>query len=99
MTPTWTHAILYALSSLVGGFVGGWLIAYRVGRWRQGVDAQLASHQERLDSGKDRVRAVDVIESQVETVLNELRDMRKEMREDRSRFVTHEECERTHKDD
>ena len=41
---------------------------------------------------------VPVLKARVDLILEELRIIKKEMRQDRHAFVSHEECDRRHKD-
>lgn len=94
----WLQLTLSAISALAGGFVGGCLVAYRMGRWRESVEQRLAIHQARLERGDIPLDKVPVIEARLDTVILELRDLRRELREDFSRLVTREECDRRHGD-
>jgi len=93
---SWLQPALSVFSALAGGFVGGWVVAFRLGRWRQRVEDHLESMSARLDARNGRVDAVPVIEARLAAVLEEVRAIRKELREDRSRFITREECNRRH---
>ncbi|MFW6189047.1 MAG: hypothetical protein ACOC7T_01320 [Planctomycetota bacterium] len=93
---TWLQSGISAASALVGGFVGGWVVAFRQGRWRQRVEDHLASIEARLERGDEAVDNVPVLSTQVELILEELRAIKKEMRRERSHFVSHEECDRRH---
>ncbi len=94
----WTWAVVSGASAIVGGFVGGWTVAFRIGQWRQRVDDRLDQHDARLDSGKARVDQVPLLDSRLDTLIEELRGMRKEIREDLQRVVTRTECDRRHGD-
>ena len=95
---TLTSSIISAVSALAGGFAGGWVVAYRLGAWRQKVDSDIGSMQQRLAHGGRAVDTIPVITTRVDLILEELRTMRREMRQDRKHFVTHEECNRRHGD-
>ena len=96
MDAMWMQVLVTAISALTGGMGGGGIVAYRLGQWRQRIESRLQSHQERLDSGADRVRSVDVLRSRMDVLIDEMRAWRTETREDRAQFVTREECSRTH---
>ncbi len=89
-------SVISAVSALAGGFAGGWIVAYRLGAWRQKVDSDIASMRQRLAHGGRAVDTIPVITTRVELILEELRTIRREMRQDRKNFVTHEECNRRH---
>jgi hypothetical protein len=95
---TWAQTAISAVSALFGGFVGGWVVAFRLGRWRQRVEDHLESIEARLLKGDRLVDGVPVLSTRVELILEELRTIRAEMRQDRHRFVSHEECDRRHQD-
>ena len=80
----WITPVISALSALVGGFAGGWLVAYRMGRWRQAVEDRLGVVEERLQKGDPLVETVPLIRTRLDLVVEEIRAMRKEIREDRS---------------
>jgi len=92
----WVQAIVSISSALVGGFVGGWVVAFRMGRWRQRVEDHLEQVEKRLSVGDRALDAIPVISTRLEVLIEDVRTMRDEMRHDRARFVTHEECDRRH---
>jgi len=92
----WFETAVSAASALCGGFVGGWVVAFRLGLWRQRVEDHLESIEERLRRGDRAVDSVPVLGSRVELILEELRTIKADMRQDRKHFVTHEECNRRH---
>ena len=94
----WIQTVFSAASALFGGFVGGWVVAFRLGRWRQHVEDHLESIESRLLKGDPHVDGVPVLKARVDLILEELRIIKKEMRQDRHAFVSHEECDRRHKD-
>lgn len=92
----WVQTAISATSALFGGFVGGWVVAFRLGRWRQRVEDHLESVESRLLKGDDLVGSVPVLRTRVELILDELRSLKAEMRQERQHFVSHEECDRRH---
>lgn len=94
----WLQTVISALSALFGGFVGGWVVAFRLGRWRQRVEDHLESIESRLLKGNRAVDAVPVLSTRVDLILEEVRAIKSEMRQDRKQFVSHEECDRRHDD-
>ena len=94
----WFQTAVSALSALFGGFIGGWVVAFRLGRWRQRIEDHLESIESRLRKGDPLVDSVPVLSARVELILEELRIIRSELRNDRGRFVSHEECDRRHVD-
>ena len=95
---SWFQLVWTVVSAVVGGFIGGWTVAYRLGRWRQRVEDHLAHIESRLSKGDRAVDNVPVIGTRVDLVLEELRLIKAEMRQDRQQFVSHEECDRRHQD-
>jgi hypothetical protein len=95
---TWVQTLLSAGSAVCGGFIGGWVVAFRIGRWRQRMEDQLANIQARLDRGDGVVESVPILATRVDLILEELRAIKNEMRQDRKSFVSHEECNRRHHD-
>ncbi len=92
----WVETVVSAGSALCGGFIGGWVVAFRLGLWRQRVEDHLSSFEERLTRGDRAVDSVPVLSTRVELILEELRAIKGEMRSDRRGFVSHEECNRRH---
>ena len=92
----WVQTAISATSALFGGFVGGWVVAFRLGLWRQRVEDHLESIESRLVRGNPVVDSVPVLQTRVELILDELRSIKQEMRQDRKHFVSHEECNRRH---
>ncbi len=93
---SWLQAMVTVVSAVLGGFVGGWVVAFRLGRWRQRVEDRLDGIDTRLAEGDRSVDAVPVIEARLGVVLEELRGLRREMREDRATFITQRECDARH---
>jgi len=92
----WMQLAVGGVNAVAGGFVGGWTVAFRLGRWRQMVEDRLAAVERRLQDGDPHVDAVPVIEARLEVLLEEVRALRKEMRDDLKELVTKEECDRRH---
>jgi len=93
---SWLQLAFSVGSAVVGGFIGGWTVAFRMGQWRQYVEDQLAQIDRRLESGDERVGKVPVLEAKLDTVIVELREIKREMRADRKEFVPRTECDRRH---
>jgi len=94
----WFQTVISAMSALFGGFIGGWVVAFRWGRWRQRVEDHLESIESRLLKGDPLMDNVPVLSARVDLILEELRAIKAEMRQDRKHFVSHEECNRRHQD-
>lgn len=95
----WSQLGVSVLSSVAGGFVGGWFVAYRLGQWRQRVEDRLGRAEERLTKGDRHVEAVPVLRERLDAILEAVRRLKTELRDDRQHFVTHEECNRRHAHD
>jgi hypothetical protein len=94
----WIETVMSAGSAVSGGFIGGWVVAYKLGLWRQRVEDRLESIEYRLTRGNLVVDSVPILQTRVELILEELRSIKQEMRQDRKHFVSHEECDRRHGD-
>lgn len=92
----WVMFAWTAVTSVLGGFIGGWFVAFRIGSWRGAFEARLAAAEERLKRGDTPVGQVPILASKVEIIIEELRSLRREMREDRAQLVDREECDRRH---
>jgi len=93
---SWLQAMVSVVSAIAGGFIGGWTVAFRLGRWRQRVEDRLEMIDDRLANGDPHVDAVPVIQARLNVLLEELRALRSEMRADMRLLVTREECNRRH---
>jgi hypothetical protein len=93
---SWFQTGISVISAVTGGFVGGWVVAFRLGRWRQRVEDRLEGIEHRLADGDKFVGMVPVVNTRLEMMLEELREIRKALRDARTQFVTHEECDRRH---
>ena len=93
---SWYEAAVSVVSAVAGGFMGGWVVAFRMGRWRQRVEDHLENIERRLASGDRTLYNVPIIDTRLEALVEELKALRTERREDVRRFVTHEECDRRH---
>ena len=96
---SWVEGVLSTVSAVVGGCVGGRIVAFRMGRWRQKVEDHLENMENRLSVGDRALESVPVIGVRLEMMLEELRAVKAELREQRRLFVSHEECDRRHQDD
>ena len=92
----WFQTLLSVVSALSGGFIGGWVVAFRLGRWRQQVEDRLDGVESRLSRGDRVVDNVPILNTRVDLNLEEVRAIKTEMRQDRKHFVSHEECDRRH---
>jgi len=88
--------VVNGISALIGGAVGGWLIAHRVGRWQQNMEDRIRAAELRLDKGDKPLDLIPVLDTRLDIVIKELQEIRRELREERERFVTKELCERRH---
>jgi len=93
---SWYQSLISIISAVLGGFIGGWVVAFRMGRWRQSVEDRIDRVQQRLSSGDDALDDVPVISTRLDVLFDELHALRKEIRQARSESVTHEECDRRH---
>jgi len=91
-----TETLVSAASALFGGFVGGWVVAFRLGRWRQRVEDRLDSIDACLERSDRAIDCVPVLGARVDLILDEVRAIKAELRHDRKLFVSHEECDRRH---
>jgi len=94
----WLQFGLSILSALIGGFMGGWVVAFRLGPWRAWVDGKLSEHDRRLEKGNPAVDRVPVLQERLDTLIDEFREFRKEIRADFGRIVSREEGDRRHAD-
>jgi len=93
----WVQGTVSIVSAVSGGFVGGWVVAFRMGRWRQRVEDRLEVVEGRLANGDPHVDAVPVLRAQVDVVLKEIRDLKEMNREAFRHFQTKEICQEKHR--
>ena len=94
----WAQLAWSTVSALAGGFIGGWIVAYRVGKWQAQIEQRVVTVEARLAKGDEPVGQVPVLIARVEMILSEIRDMKRQSREDMQRLVSREECDRRHGD-
>lgn len=92
----WVTVLFSLTSGIVGGLIGAVTVGWKVGRWQAQIEGRLKTAEERLEKGDDPIDQIPVITGRLDTVIEEIRDMRKQMREDMQRLVSREECDRRH---
>ena len=92
----WVQIVMSALSALAGGFIGGCLVAYRMGRWRQWVESKIGEHDKRLEKGNPAVDQVPILMTRVEAIIATLDEFKEAFRDFVGRVVTKDECDRRH---
>lgn len=92
------QAVITVLSALMGGFVGGWVVAFRLGRWRQRVEDRLENIEKRAANGDRLVDQVPVLITRIETLVETTKEIKQALRDGVRTFVTREECNRRHGD-
>jgi len=85
-------------SALIGGFVGGMLTAYSIGRWRGEMEQRVTSLQEwrgqaegRLERGDDQLVNIPVVESKIEDLSRSIELMREDVRDGFAEVQSHVE--------
>lgn len=103
---TWINLFASAVSALMGGFIGGWVVAFRFGRMLQRLEDQVEANSQRLTRGDKPVGDVPILKTRIEVILEELREMKAQLRQDMAYVredvaarVTHTECDRRHESD
>ena len=84
---TWIIIVLNFASALIGGFVGGWVMAYSIGKWRgaveerfQGLHEWQAQINTRLERGDDRLVQVPVLEAKLHETSRGIELVREELK-------------------
>ena len=95
----WIQFVWTAVSAVAGGFIGGWAVAYRLGQWRESIEQRLRNAEKRLEKGDVPLDEVPVLRARLDIVIEELRDIKRQLREDLGRMVSRVECERRHERD
>jgi len=94
----WLQIVISGLSALLGGVVGGWLVAFKIGAWQQRVNDRLDAHEARLQRGNPAVDQVPVMAAKFEALIEDVREIKDNLRDWMPRLVTKEECNRRHGD-
>jgi len=92
----WVTVICSLISGLMGGLIGAGTIGWRIGRWQGQIEHRIEAAEKRLDKGNHPIDQVPVIEARLDTVIEEIRDMKRTFRENIERLVSREECDRRH---
>lgn len=90
------QAVITVISALLGGFVGGWVVAFRLGRWRQRVEDRLENIEKRAANGDRLVDQVPILMTRMETVVETTREIKQALRDGARTFIPREECNRRH---
>ncbi len=90
------QAVITVISALMGGFVGGWVVAFRLGRWRQRVEDRLENIERRAADGDRLVDQVPILMTRMETLVETTREIKQALRDGTRTFITREECRRRH---
>ena len=91
--------VVNGISALIGGAVGGWLIAHRVGRWQQRIEDRLEAAEVRLSKGDNPIGQVPVMKTQIDVLITALRELKAEVHDGFKELVTRAECDRRHERD
>lgn len=83
-------------SALVGGFIGGWTVAFRLGSWRQRVEDKIDYIEDRLRRGDAPVNEVPVLAARLDALKASLDGVALTLRNELPRLVSREECDRRH---
>ena len=74
-------------SALVGGFIGGIVTAYAIGRWRGEIDQRVQALQDwraqvddRLERGNDQLVSIPVVETKIEEISRSVELLRDDIR-------------------
>ena len=105
MSSEWVRVALQVVVGVLGGFTGGWAVAWRMGAWRQRIEDRLEQlkrrlqhHESRLEDGDETLGRVPVQRAQIDTLIDEIQHLRSDLAEVRRRYVTQGECDRRHDD-
>lgn len=93
---TWWQVAYVIISAVGGGFVGGWVVAFRLGSWRQKIEDRLETHDRRLDKGNSAVDRVPVLITRVDVIIATISELKEAFRDFAARCVTQGECDRRH---
>lgn len=85
------------IGTMVGSVVMVCLVSHKVGRWQGRIERWLEDHEERLQSGRDRVQDVPVLKEQVTRLSHLVDSVEDRERKMSDRYVSRRECEDRHK--
>jgi len=99
MDTEWVKLLLTVILSLVSGFTGGWVVAFRMGSWRQKIESWLSGHdseleqiRERLGSGKVKLDHVPTIQVKLDAMTDTIKEVKDELQYQRENYVHVREC-------
>lgn len=95
----WLDLGMSAVAALIGGCVGGCIVAFKEGRWRQKVEDRLKAAEERLEKGDPPIGEVPILRTRLQAIMETLAEIKHELREERKMFVPRTECDRRHEAD
>ena len=93
---SWLQAIVTVLSAVAGGFVGGCVVAFRIGRWRQRIEDRIAVAEERLAEGDDLVEQVPILVTRLDLLIKTVDEVKQTIRDVYGNVVTRRECNSRH---
>ncbi len=94
----WLQVLVSVLCAVVAGFAGGCTVSYRMGQWRQKVGDRLDTVEARLEKGNGPVGMVPILDTRMEVLIEDVKEIKQSMRDWLPRLVTNEECNRRHGD-
>ncbi len=104
--PGWLQLVLSGLLSLASGFIGGWVVAYHLGGFREKVTSWLNKHDEdierineRLGSGKTKLDHVPTIQVKLEALMDTIKEVKDELQYQRENYVHVRECHKHREDE
>ncbi len=99
--PGWGQLVVMAIVGLCSGFAGGWMVAFRLGNWRQKVESWLKGHDkdikridDRLGSGKVKLDRVPTLKVQLNAIKDTIDDIKQELQYQRDNYVHQRECQK-----
>ena len=98
---TLVMTVISLVVAVLGGFTGGWVVAFRMGaKWAGEIEAlraRIAANEERLKRGDARVDLVPVLEARLDIMLESMGEIKQMMRDGFRTFQTKEQCEEKHR--
>jgi len=94
----WIQIVISAVSAVVGGLVGSWSVAFRFGQRLQRIDDRLEAAEGRLERGNRPLDLVPVLDVRLQALIDDVHEIKQELRDWLPRLVSKEECDRRHGD-
>ncbi len=97
----WISMAVSFVCAVAGGCIAGFVVAFRMGeKWGteiQGLKSRVHMNEERLQKGDSRVGLVPILQERIDIIVQDVREIKKMIRDGFGRFQTKDMCEEKHR--